>query len=112
MRSHAEQMTRELPKDVVEALRRNDWFGARVNLERHEDAEREEALCEHEKAWSELLAKFRAECEKTGGHEFEDLPNNGWNRPHRLIGQWPRACRKCGMREPSPNVADQPTRSP
>lgn len=96
-------MSRELPKDVVEALRRDDWFGARVNLERHEDAEREEALCEHEKAWSELREKFRNAC-CHGSHEFVDLPNNGWNRPHLVTGEWPRACRKCGMREPSPNA--------
>ena len=101
-------MSRELPKDVVEALRCDDWFGARVKLERHEDTEREDALCEHNKAWSELHAKFRAECEKSGGHDFTDLPRNGFNRPHFMTGKWPRACSKCGMREP--NVADEQRR--
>ena len=76
-----------------------NWFRKRIEFEKQERLERIEILKEHSKKWGLKTQVLHRECEEDGGHEYRPLPENGFNRPNHVTGEWPEGCRKCRKRK-------------
>ncbi len=63
-------------------------------MEEQKRNERDNLLKEHHEKWRNINIRQEEICEKYIGHEFNPLPNNGWNRI-RLDGTWPERCWIC-----------------
>lgn len=79
--------------ELREVLRRE-----RVASDRLERDERSAALELHNAKWRDIRAALMKRCEALGGHQWTDLPHNGFNRPHFLTGNWPQRCRICNTK--------------
>jgi len=78
---------------------KNDWFKKRIDFGKQELRERRILLSEHSKEWGLKTQLLHKECEEDGGHDYQDLPENGFNNPHFVTGEWPQGCSKCHKRK-------------
>ena len=78
---------------------KNDWFRKGIAFRKQEEEERSELLKDHRARWAKKTQELHQECEEDGGHDFEDLPKNGFNQPNYATGEWPQGCCKCRKRK-------------
>lgn len=72
----------------------------RLKADREEREERMALLQEHYAKWNATRKELREDCERNGGHVWQDLPDNGFNRPHFITGEWPAKCKWCRADKP------------
>lgn len=81
--------------DEQKALRRRLW-----ELEKVEREERSILLAPHNEKWRRIRQDIKQQCEALGGHEWVAAPDNGFNAPHFMTGEWPMYCRHCRSSKP------------
>jgi len=78
---------------------KHDWFRKSIAFRKQEHAEKSELLKDHTAKWAKKRQELFQECEEDGGHDYQDLPDNGINHTSYSTGEWPQACSKCRMRK-------------